>query len=69
MSKYPRDYDKILNIKLINETKVLFDKLQSLLIMKTGQKLSKASIARHAIAITRDYYSGRTTGYKGKHNG
>lgn len=61
-----RSHLKILNVKLINDTKVLFDKFRSLLIMKTGQRLSKSSVARHAIAITRDYYAGRTTGYKGR---
>jgi hypothetical protein len=58
-----RDYEKTINMKLLGETRVLFDKFRTLLTMKAGTKIPKTHVIRHAIAITKDFYSGEV-GYK-----
>ena len=60
-----RNYTNILSVKLNNETKYLFNQFYSLMRVKTGEKSTKSHVARHAIAIARDHYSGQV-GYKSK---
>ena len=61
-----RNYKNVLNVKLTNETKYLFNQFYSLMRVKTGSRPTKSHVARHAIAITRDYYAGKVGYQKGE---
>ncbi|MGC9384211.1 MAG: hypothetical protein ACP5D6_06400 [Kosmotogaceae bacterium] len=54
------NYDDVLNFRLTQDMKVLFKQLESIMRTKTGMKIPKTHVVRHAIAIARDFYSGET---------